>query len=44
MNFLANLKIKNMNRILIGNLNKNSISNKFDQLKLFVRGKFDIHS
>ena len=31
-----------MNMILIGNLNINSILNKFDQLKLFVRGKVDI--
>ena len=31
-----------MNRLLIGNLNVNSISNKFDQLKLFVQGKFDV--
>ena len=31
-----------MNKLLIGNLNINSISNKFDQLKLFVRGKVDI--
>ena len=31
-----------MNRLIIGNLNINSISNKFDQLKLFVHGKVDI--
>ena len=31
-----------MNRLLIGNLNINSISNKFDQLKLLLRGKVDI--
>ena len=31
-----------MNRLIIGNLNKNSISNRFDQLKLFVQGKVDI--
>ena len=31
-----------MNKLLIGNLNVNSISNKFDQLKLFVQGKFDV--
>ena len=31
-----------MNRLLIGNLNINSISNKFDQLRLFVQGKVDI--
>ena len=42
LNFLYNLKIKNMNRLLVGNLNINSISDKFDQLKLFVRDKVDI--
>ena len=31
-----------MNRLLIGNLNINSISNEFEQLKLFVRDKVDI--
>ena len=31
-----------MNRLLIGKLNINSISNKLDQLKLFVQGKVDI--
>ena len=31
-----------MNRLIIGNLSINSISNKFDQLKLFVQGKVDI--
>ena len=31
-----------MNRLIIANLNKNSISNRFDQLKLFVQGKVDI--
>ena len=34
--------MKNVNRLMIGNLNINSISNKFDQLKLFVQGKVDI--
>ena len=31
-----------MNRLVIGNLNINSISNKFDQLKLFFQGEVDI--
>ena len=31
-----------MNKLLIGKLNINSISIKFDQLKLFARGKVDI--
>ena len=41
-NYLSNLRVKNMNRLLTGNLNINSISNKFDQLKLLVRVKVDI--
>ena len=41
-NYLSNLRVKNMNRLLIGKLNRSSISNKFDQLKLFVLGKVDI--
>ena len=40
--FSSNHRVKNMNRLLIGNLNTNSISNKYDQLKLFVGGKVDI--
>ena len=40
--FLPVLRVKNMNRLIIRNLNINSISNKFDQLKLFVHGKVDI--
>ena len=41
-NYLSNFRVINMNRLLIGNLNMNSISNKFDQLKLFVQDKVDI--
>ena len=40
--FLRILRVKNVNRLIIGNLDMNSISNKFDQLKLFVQGKVDI--
>ena len=40
-NYLSNLRVKNMNKLLIGNLNISSIPNKFDQLKLLVRGKVD---
>ena len=40
--FLPILRVKNVIRLIIGNLNINSISNKFDQLKLFVQGKVDI--
>ena len=39
---LKDLRIRNYNKIIIGNLNINSIANKFDQLKLLIQGKFDI--
>ena len=39
---LKNLKLKNNHRLVIGNLNINSISNKFDNLKLITQGKIDI--
>ena len=39
---LENLKLKNNHRLVIGNLNINSISNKFDNLKLIIQGKIDI--
>ena len=39
---LENLKLKNNQRLVIGNLNINSISNKFDNLKLITQGKIDI--
>ena len=41
-NYLSNLRVKNINRLLTGNLNINSISNRFQKLKLFARGKVDI--
>ena len=34
-----NLKLKNDHRLVIENLNINSISNKFDSLKLIIPGK-----
>ena len=39
---LENLKLENNHRLVIGNLNINSISNKFDNLKLMIHGKIDI--
>ena len=38
---LSNLKVR-VNNKFIGNLNKNSIAGKFDQLKLMVQYKVDI--
>ena len=40
--FLRILRVKNVNRLIIGNLNINSITNTFDQLKLVAQGKVDI--
>ena len=39
---LENLKLKNNRRLVIGNLNTNSISDKFDNLKLIILGKIDV--
>ena len=39
---LENLKLKYNNRFFVGNLNINSISNKFENLKLTIQGKVDI--
>lgn len=32
----------NVNKLIIGNLNINSISSKFDELRILVEGKVDI--
>ena len=39
---MSSIRSKNVNRLLIGNLNINSISGKFDQLKVLVQRKFDV--
>ena len=39
---MENLKLKNNHRLVIGNLNINSTSNKFDKSKLITQGKTDI--
>ena len=39
---LENLKLKNNHRLVSGNFNINSISNKFDNLKMIIQGKIDI--
>ena len=39
---LNDLRVRNYNKVIIGNLNINSISSKFDQLKSIVQGKIDI--
>ena len=39
---LPNLKVRVNNKLIIGNLNINSIAGKFDQLELMVQHKADI--
>ena len=39
---MKNLKLEYNPRLVIGNININSISNKFDSLKLIAQGKIDI--
>ena len=39
---MENLKLENNHRLVIGNLNINSISNKFVNLKLIIQGKIVI--
>ena len=39
---MENLKLKNNHRVVIGNLDTNSISNKSGNLKLIILGKIGI--
>ena len=39
---LNELRLKNINKLVICHLNINSLSNKFDQLKLIIKNKVDI--
>ena len=36
---LKNLKLKNINRLVLGHLNINSLAGKFDQLKALIKKK-----
>ena len=42
MNILKDLRLKSQNRVIIRNLNINSIPNKFDALKTIIPGNIDI--
>ena len=42
IDILSNLSIKNVNQLIIGNLNINSKLNKFDQLRLLIERKVNI--
>ena len=39
---LRNIRVKNVNNVIIGTLNINSLTSKFDEFKLVVSGIFDI--
>ena len=41
-NKLKSIRLNNIDRIVIANLNINSISNKFEQLKYIIKGNIDI--
>ena len=41
-NFLVNLRKKYFNHLIIGNSNINLLPNKFEDLKILVKGKVDI--
>ena len=42
LQILKKLKISNLNRLVIGHLNINSLRNKFESLKLLLKGNIDI--
>ena len=42
IDILNNIRISNANRIIIGQLNINSLRKKFDVLKTIIRGQIDI--
>ena len=42
MEHLNELRLNSINKLVISHLNINSLSNKFDQLKLIIKNKVDI--
>ena len=42
LSILKNLKLKNINRLVLGHLNINSLAGKFDQLKALIKRNIDI--
>ena len=40
--FLKDIRINNINRLIIGQLNINSLRNKFEQLSTIINGNIDI--
>ena len=39
---LRNIKLKTANQLLLGHLNINSIKNKFEPLKMIIKGNLDL--
>ena len=39
---MKNLRLKNVNKLIVGNLNVNSIANKINDLRILVHSKIDI--
>ena len=42
LSILRNLKLKNINRLVLGHLNINSLAGKFDQLRALIKRNIDI--
>ena len=42
ISILNNIRDKNVNKLVIGNLNINTFAGKFDQFKIIIQGKLDI--
>ena len=42
INVLKDIKLSNVNRLIIGQLNINSLRNKFETLKYLIKGNLDI--
>ena len=42
ISILSDIKIKNINKLIIGNLNINSYARKFDQFQTIIQNKLDI--
>ena len=40
--FLKDIRINNINRLIIGQLNINSLRNKFEQLSTMINGNIDV--
>ena len=39
---LQKIRIRNINKLIIGSLNSNSVANKIEQLKLIIKNNLDV--